>query len=141
MRISIFGCGYVGLVTGACFAEVGHQVCCTDKEKATIEALCRGELPIYEPGLDLLVRRNVLAGRLSFTGNLGDAVRFADTIFICVGTPPLPNGDADVSGLDSVARTIGLEAHGSKLVVEKSTVPMRTGDMLTRALEIGRAHV
>jgi len=134
LRISIFGCGYVGLVTGACFAEIGHEVTCTDNDRGRIETLTRGELPIYEPGLDALVSRNVAAGRLSFTGDLGEAVRFGDTIFICVGTPPLPNGEADLSALDSVARVIALESRSSKLIVEKSTVPLQTGGMLLRAL-------
>ena len=134
LRISIFGCGYVGLVTGACFAEIGHEVTCTDKDLGRIDTLRRGHLPIYEPGLDHLIERNVAAGRLSFTADLGDAVRFGDTIFICVGTPPLPNGEADLSALDSVARVITLESHSSKLIVEKSTVPMQTGGMLLRAL-------
>lgn len=134
LRISIFGCGYVGLVTGACFAELGNEVTCTDKDKTRIETLSQGRLTIYEAGLDDLVRRNFQAGRLRFTADLGEAVRFGDTIFICVGTPPLPNGETDLSALDSVARVIAQEARSSKLVVEKSTVPMQTGGMLMRAL-------
>ena len=134
MRISVFGCGYVGLVTGACFAEIGHEVMCTDKDGTRIGMLSHGEIPIYEPGLQELVDRNVSAGRLRFTGNSPEAVQFGDTIFICVGTPPLPNGDADLSSLDNIARLIALEARSSKLVVEKSTVPLQTGSMLSRAL-------
>jgi UDPglucose 6-dehydrogenase len=134
LRISIFGCGYVGLVTGACFAELGHEVACTDRDQTRIETLSQGRLTIYEPGLDDLVARNVDAGRLQFTPDSGKAVRFGDAIFICVGTPPLPNGEADLSALDNVARTIALESLSSKLVVEKSTVPMQTGGMLMRAL-------
>lgn len=134
MRISIFGCGYVGLVTGACFAEIGHEVLCTDSDETRIRKLCRGDMPIYEPGLVDVVARTVSAGRLGFTHDSAEAVHFGDTIFICVGTPALPNGDADLSALDSVARLIGRESRGSKLVVEKSTVPLQTGNMLMRAL-------
>ena len=134
MRIAVFGCGYVGLVTGACFADIGHQVTCTDKDAERIATLVCGKLPIYEPGLDNLVSRNVAAGRLTFTADLAEAVRFGDTIFICVGTPPLPNGEADLSALDSVARIIAQESRSSKLIVEKSTVPHQTGGMLLRVL-------
>jgi UDPglucose 6-dehydrogenase len=134
LRISIVGCGHVGLVTGACFSEIGHEVICTDRDEVRIDGLIRGELPIYEPGLESLVARNVAAGRLKFTAEAGEAVRFGDTIFICVGTPPLPNGEADLSALDSVARVVALESRSLKLIVEKSTVPLQTGGMLLRAL-------
>lgn len=136
MKISILGCGYVGLVTGACLAEMGHHVQCTDNDGEKIETLQRGVLPIYEPNLDDLISRNRAAGRLAFTANLGDAVRFGDAIFICVGTPPLQDGDADLSSMDSAARMIAAEACEAKLVIEKSTVPMQTGQKLKRALEI-----
>lgn len=136
MRISILGCGYVGLVTGACLAEMGHSVLCTDNDESKIDILNHGQLPIYEPGLDELVVRNRLADRLAFTASLGDAVRFGDAIFICVGTPPMQDGDADLSSMDSAARIIAAEATSSKLVVEKSTVPMQTGQKLKRALDI-----
>lgn len=136
MRISVLGCGYVGLVTGACLAEIGHEVMCADHDESKIRTLNQGALPIYEPGLNDLVARNVDAKRLSFTGNLGDAVRFGDAIFICVGTPPLQDGDPDLSAMDSVARMIAADAVSSKLVVEKSTVPMKTGQKLQRALAI-----
>lgn len=136
MRIAILGCGYVGLVTGACLAEIGHSVVCTDNDESKIRTLQSGGLPIYEPHLDQIVTRNVAANRLSFTENLGDAVRFGDVVFICVGTPPLPDGDADLSSIDSAARLIAVESRSSKLVIEKSTVPMQTGQKLTRALAI-----
>ncbi len=136
VRISILGCGYVGLVTGACLAEIGHEVVCTDNDASKIQTLNQGSLPIYEPGLDGIVARNVQGQRLSFTNDLGAAIRFGDAIFICVGTPPLPNGDADLSAIDSAARTIVAESRSSKLVVEKSTVPTRTGQKLKRALAI-----
>ncbi len=136
MRISILGCGYVGLVTGACLSEMGHEVVCTDNDAGKIETLNRGALPIYEPGLDEIVVRNRAAERLRFTADLGDAVRFGDAIFICVGTPPMEDGDADLSSMDSSARLIAAEARSSKLVIEKSTVPMQTGQKLKRALAI-----
>ncbi len=136
MRISILGCGYVGLVTGACLAEMGHEVVCTDNDASKIETLHRGELPIYELNLDEMVARNGAASRLAFTADLGEAVRFGDAIFICVGTPPMQDGDADLSSIDSAARLIAAEARSSKLVVEKSTVPMQTGQKLKRALAI-----
>lgn len=134
MRITILGCGYVGLVTGACLADIGHSVVCTDNDERKIHTLEQGSLPIYEPGLQEIVDRCVAAQRLSFTVDLGDAVRHGDTVFICVGTPPLQNGDADLSSIDAAARLIATESCSSKLVVEKSTVPMQTGQKLARAL-------
>jgi len=136
LRISILGCGYVGLVTGACLAEMGHEVVCTDNDADKIETLNRGELPIYELNLGEIVARNGAAKRLVFTADLGEAVRCGEAIFICVGTPPMQDGDADLSSIDSAARMIAAEARSAKLVVEKSTVPMQTGQKLKRALGI-----
>ncbi len=136
MQISILGSGYVGLVSGACLAEIGHSVVCSDKDESKIRVLNDGGLPIYEPYLKDIVARNVAARRLSFTADLGEAVRHGDVVFICVGTPPLQDGDADLSAIDGAARLIAMEARSSKLVVEKSTVPMQTGQKLTRALAI-----
>ena len=136
MRISVIGCGYVGLVTGACFSEIGHQVTCTDNDESKIVTLRAGKLPIYEPHLDVLVARNISEGRLHFTSNAGEAVRSSEAVFICVGTPPLDNGDADLSAIDNVARMIATEGGGPKLVVEKSTVPAQTGQELKRALDV-----
>ena len=136
MRISVIGCGYVGLVTGACFAEIGHQVTCTDNDDSKIVTLRAGKLPIYEPHLDALVQRNISEGRLHFTSDAGQAVRSSEAVFICVGTPPLDNGDADLSAIDNVARMIATEGGGPKLVVEKSTVPAQTGQELKRALDV-----
>ena len=136
MRISVIGCGYVGLVTGACFAEIGHQVTCTDNDDSKIVTLRAGKLPIYEPHLDTLVQRNIREGRLHFTSDAGQAVRSSEAVFICVGTPPLDNGDADLSAIDNVARMIATEGGGPKLVVEKSTVPAQTGQELKRALDV-----
>lgn len=136
MRISVIGCGYVGLVTGACFAEIGHHVTGTDNDESKIVTLRAGKLPIYEPHLDSLVEKNIREGRLHFTSNAGEAVRSSEAVFICVGTPPLDNGDADLSAIDNVARMIATEGGGPKLVVEKSTVPAQTGQELKRALTV-----
>jgi len=140
LRISMIGCGYVGLVTGACLAEAGHQVVCTDNDPARIAALQAGQMPIYEPHLDAILAANCRENRLSFTGDAGEAVRAGDVIFICVGTPPLETGEADLSAIDNVARMIATEARSPKLVVEKSTVPARTGRQLKRALEVYRRN-
>ncbi|MBP7148395.1 MAG: UDP-glucose/GDP-mannose dehydrogenase family protein [Acidobacteria bacterium] len=128
MNIAVIGSGYVGLVTGACFAEFGTKVTCVDSDERKVQALQRGEIPIYEPGLDLLVSRNTAAGRLSFTGDIGAAVRENLVIFICVGTPQDPHGRADVSSVMSVAGTIAEHLDGYKVIVTKSTVPVGTGD-------------
>ena len=141
MRVSIFGCGYVGLVTGACLAEIGHEVLCSDNDAAKVQTLQTGKLPIYEPGLDRVVEANVAAGRLRFSSDLEDAAKSGDVLFVCVGTPPLPNGEADLSAVDNVARLIAKVARTPKLVVEKSTVPIQTGQQVKRALAVyGRQH-
>ncbi len=134
MKIAVIGCGYVGLVTGACLAEIGHQVVCTDNDESKIRTLNAGKLPIYEAELDGIVARTRADGRLSFTANAGEAVRGGEVVYICVGTPPLETGDADLSAIDNVARLIATEAQSSKLVIEKSTVPVQTGQQLKRAL-------
>lgn len=138
MRITVIGCGYVGLVTGTCLAELGHQVVCTDNDAKRIATLKAGVVPIYEPHLDALITSNLQANRLSFTSEAADAVRSGEAIFICVGTPPKENGEADLSALDNVARLIATEAHASKLVIEKSTVPAQTGQQLKRVLSVYR---
>src|ERR1700722_8462752 len=134
MRISVIGCGYVGLVTGACLAEAGHDVVCTDINAARIAQLNAGKVPIYEEHLGEILESARKAGKISYTTNIGDAIRASDAIFICVGTPPKESGEADLSAIDLVARQIAAEARSSKLVVEKSTVPARTGLELSRAL-------
>ncbi len=136
MQISVIGVGYVGLVTGACLAEAGHEVMCTDNDESKIAKLNVGQIPIYELHLDQVVAKNVQENRLKFTTDGGKAVRFGEAVFICVGTPPLENGDADLSAIDSVARMIGTEANAPKLVVEKSTVPVQTGRQLKQALAV-----
>jgi UDPglucose 6-dehydrogenase len=136
LRLSIIGCGYVGLVTGSCLAEIGHAVVCADNDPAKYEALRAGQVPIYEPFLEEVIAKNRKEGRLEFTGDPAEAVRAGDAIFICVGTPPLENGEADLSAIDRVARLIATEARTHKLVIEKSTVPVRTGQELKRALGV-----
>lgn len=136
MKISVIGTGYVGLVTGSCLAEIGHEVVCTDNDASKLQILESGGLPIYEPGLDKVIANVRKARRLSFSSNPAEVVSAGDAIFICVGTPPLPNGDADLSAIDHVARVVATEARSPKLVIEKSTVPARTGEELKRALSV-----
>jgi UDPglucose 6-dehydrogenase len=136
LKISVIGAGYVGLVTGGCLAEIGHEVVCTDNDAAKLQTLESGGLPIYEPGLDKVIAKARKEHRLRFCGNPADVVAGGDAIFICVGTPPLPNGDADLSAIDHVARMIATEAKSPKIVIEKSTVPARTGQELKRALTV-----
>jgi UDPglucose 6-dehydrogenase len=136
LKISVIGSGYVGLVTGGCLAEIGHEVVCTDNDASKLQILESGGLPIYEPGLDKVIAKARKEKRLSFSANPADVVAAVDAIFICVGTPPLPNGDADLSAIDHVARMVATEAKSPKLVIEKSTVPARTGQELKRALSV-----
>jgi UDPglucose 6-dehydrogenase len=140
VRISVIGCGYVGLVTGTCLAELGHHVVCTDNDPERIASLKAGVVPIYEPYLDAMLAANCRAQRLSFTSDAGEAVRAGEAIFICVGTPPLQTGEADLSAIDDVARLIATEASTPKLVVEKSTVPAQTGQQLKRQLGLYRRN-
>jgi len=124
----------VGLVTGACFAEAGHQVVCTDIDRERIAKLNAGGVPIYEHHLDEMLASAHKGGKIAYTADAGEAIRVGDAIFICVGTPPKDSGEADLSAIDHVARQIAAEAKTPKLVVEKSTVPARTGLALSRAL-------
>ncbi len=134
MHLSVMGCGYVGLVTAACLAEAGHEVVCTDIDTERIAKLNAGIVPIYERHLDAILASARKAGRISYTPDAGEAIRAGEVIFICVGTPPKESGEADLSAIDHVARQIAQEARSSKLVIEKSTVPARTGLELQRAL-------
>ncbi|HUF76627.1 MAG TPA: UDP-glucose 6-dehydrogenase, partial [Longimicrobiales bacterium] len=126
MNVCVIGTGYVGLVTGACFAEFGVKVTCADKDAAKVDALDRGEIPIYEPGLDAFVERNVKQGRLSFTTDTAEAVRSSLVLFIAVQTPAQADGSTDLSAVEAVAREIGQCINGYKVVVTKSTVPVGT---------------
>ncbi|MCK0769454.1 UDP-glucose dehydrogenase family protein [Chromohalobacter canadensis] len=135
MKISIFGTGYVGLVTGTCLADVGHEVMCMDVDADKIARLERGEIPIYEPGLDAMVRQNVSEGRLRFTTDAATAVDFAPLQFIAVGTPPDEDGSADLQYVLAVARSIGQHMRDDKVVVDKSTVPVGTADKVRGAVQ------
>jgi UDPglucose 6-dehydrogenase len=135
MRIAMIGSGYVGLVSGACFADFGHRVVCVDKDEAKIAALRRGEIPIFEPGLDKLVEQNVKEGRLAFASELAPAVADADVVFIAVGTPSRRgDGHADLSYVLGAAREIAAAIGGYTVVVTKSTVPVGTGDEVERTI-------
>ncbi|HZY30213.1 MAG TPA: nucleotide sugar dehydrogenase, partial [Candidatus Methylomirabilis sp.] len=136
MRICIVGTGYVGLVAGTCLAEIGHSVVCVDDDRQKIEVLQGGRMPIYEPGLDELVARNLRENRLAFTADLKEGIDAATAVFICVGTPPLEDGDADLSAVEQVARRIGELSSSYKLVVEKSTVPVQTGKWIEKTLRV-----
>lgn len=139
MRVTMIGSGYVGLVSGACFADFGHVVTCVDTDAGKIEALNRGEIPIFEPGLDDLVAKNVREGRLSFTTELAGAVRGADAVFIAVGTPARRgDGHADLSYVYQAARDVVAELEGFTVVVTKSTVPVGTGDEVERIMRESR---
>jgi UDPglucose 6-dehydrogenase len=139
-RIAFIGTGYVGLVSGTCFAAIGHDVVCVDNNKKKIDALRKGVIPIYEPGLEPLVKKNVKAGRLSFTTDLKQAVRDSDIVFIAVNTPPREDGKADLSYVASAAREIAEAADGYKVVVDKSTVPVQTGAKVKETLKIYNPH-
>jgi len=135
LRITIIGSGYVGLVSGACFADFGHDVICVDKDKSKIDALLGGKIPIFEPGLDHLVASNVAAGRLQFTTDLAEGVRDADAVFIAVGTPSRRgDGHADLSYVYGAAKEIAGAINGFTVIVDKSTVPVGTGDEVERII-------
>jgi UDPglucose 6-dehydrogenase len=135
MKLTIIGTGYVGLVTGTCFAEVGHQVICVDNDAAKVKVLQEGGIPIYEPGLEELVKKNVASGRLSFTTSTAEGVEKSEVIFIAVPTPPLPDGSVDMSFLEKVAREIAGAMTSYKIVVDKSTVPVKTGDKVAETIK------
>ena len=135
MNLTLIGTGYVGLVTGACFAEVGHHVVCVDNDEAKVKFLKGGGIPIYEPGLDELVRKNTAAGRLSFTANTAEGVQKSDVIFIAVPTPPLPDGSVDLSFIERVARDTATAMSGYKIIVDKSTVPVKTGEKVAETIK------
>lgn len=135
MDLCVIGTGYVGLVTGACFAEMGNEVWCVDVDAAKIEGLKAGKLPIYEPGLEEIVERNYQEGRLRFTTDLGEAMAECDVLFIAVGTPPLEDGSADLQHVLTVARDIGRRLSRYSVIVDKSTVPVGTAERVRRAIQ------
>lgn len=135
MKVCMIGTGYVGLVSGTCFAEIGHNVICVDNDEKKIEVLKSGKIPIYEPGLLELVQKNVLAGRLKFSTSINEGVRESLFIFIAVGTPPKESGEPDLSSIENVASEIGEAMEDYKIVVEKSTVPVQTGKWIRTVIE------
>jgi UDPglucose 6-dehydrogenase len=135
MNICVVGTGYVGLVTGACLADFGMQVVGVDIDRVKIDRLSKGEIPIYEPGLDALVRKNMDEGRLTFSTDLGPAIEEAQAVFIAVGTPPKEDGSADLTFIRQVAASIGEHLNGYKIIVTKSTVPIGTGQMIEQTVQ------
>jgi UDPglucose 6-dehydrogenase len=140
MNICVVGTGYVGLVTGAVFADLGNDVVCVDNDAAKITELLAGQMPIYEPGLEEMVSRNLADGRLAFTTDLTSAVRRAVIVFITVGTPPKADGQADLSAVETVARGIGQAIERYTVVVNKSTVPVGTGEFVREVIERHQAQ-
>ncbi len=135
MKLTIIGTGYVGLVTGTCFAEAGHHVICVDKDAEKVKMLKAGGMPIYEPGLEELVKKNVAAGRLSFTSSTDEGVANSDVIFIAVPTPAHADGSVDLSFIESVSREIAGAMTAYKIVVDKSTVPVKTGEKVAETIK------
>ena len=135
MRLTIIGTGYVGLVTGTCFAEVGHRVICVDNDAGKVKTLQQGGIPIYEPGLEELVKKNTAAGRLSFTTSTAEGVEQSEVIFIAVPTPPLADGSVDSSFIEKVAREMAAAMTSYKIVVDKSTVPVKTGEKVAETIK------
>ena len=135
MKISIVGAGHVGLVTGACFAEIGHQVLCVDNDAKKLSSLREGRIPFYEPGLEPLVSRHLKTGRLKLTETVAEGVEQSEVLFIAVGTPSRMDGEADLSYVESVSREIAASMEGYRLIVEKSTVPVETGEWVRRTIQ------
>ena len=135
MNLTLIGTGYVGLVTGTCFAEAGHEVICVDKDAEKVKLLRGGGMPIYEPGLDELVAKNVKAGRLHFSNSTQEGVERSEVIFIAVPTPALPDGSVDLSYIESVSRDIAAGMTGYRIVVDKSTVPVKTGEKVAETIK------
>jgi len=140
MELSIIGSGYVGLVTGACFADVGHSVVCVDNDPKKVETLQAGKVPIYEPGLEEVIHRNVSAGRLRFTGSIKDGVDNSQVIFIAVPTPQQPSGEVDLSFIEKVAREIANVLTDYRVIVDKSTVPVKTGEKVAESIKRYNRH-
>jgi len=134
LNIAIMGSGYVGLVTGTCLAELGNHVICADNDEKKVDLLNAGGVPIYEPGLEEIIKRNRAQGRLEFSSDLASAVKRASVIFICVGTPPRPDGSADLTAIEKVSRIIAEGMDSYKLIVEKSTVPVETGEWVKKTI-------
>ena len=140
MNLCIIGSGYVGLVSGACFAEVGHNVFCVDNDQRKVDALLSGKIPIYEPGLEEIVHRNVAAKRLHFTNSIEEGVNNSDVVFIAVPTPPQPDGSVDLSYIEKVAREIAGVLKDYRVIVDKSTVPVKTGEKVADTIKRYNQH-
>src|SRR6202030_1523029 len=140
MDISIIGSGYVGLVTGACFADVGHNVICVDNDSRKIEALQAGRVPIYEPGLEEIIHRNVSAHRLHFSSSIREGVDNSQIVFIAVPTPQQPSGDVDLSFIEKVSREIAGVLTDYRVIVDKSTVPVKTGERVAQSIKRYNRH-
>jgi UDPglucose 6-dehydrogenase len=140
MDLSIIGSGYVGLVTGACFADVGHNVICVDNDMQKIKLLQAGKVPIYEPGLEEVIHRNVSAHRLRFSSSIAEGVDKSQIVFIAVPTPQQPNGDADLSFIEKVAREIAAVLSDYRVIVDKSTVPVKTGEKVAESIKRYNRH-
>src|SRR2546429_6145610 len=140
MDLSIIGSGYVGLVTGACFADVGHNVTCVDNDAHKIEILRAGRVPIYEPGLEELIHRNVAAHRLRFSGSIKEGVDNSQIVFIAVPTPPQSDGSVDLSFIEKFAREIGGVLTDYRVIVDKSTVPVKTGEKVAESIKRYNRH-
>ena len=140
MKIAVIGCGYVGLTSGTCLAELGNDVICVDIDKEKIDMLNNGKIPIYEPGLNELIGRNRKENRLRFTTDIKEAIKDSEIIFICVGTPPKNNGEADLSYVENVAREIAKHMDSYKVIVEKSTVPVETGEKVAETIKLNNKH-
>lgn len=134
LRVCVVGCGYVGLVTSACLSEIGHFVRCVDNDRAKIQSLLAGKIPIYEPGLGAIVHRNVKRKRLSFAPSLAEGMEKAQVVFIAVGTPPRSDGSADLTFIEAVAREIAKHLKAYTVIAEKSTVPVETGEQVERTI-------
>lgn len=140
MKLTVIGTGYVGLVSGVCFTLGGHHVICVDKDEEKIKKLKRKESPIYEPGIEELIELNLREGRLSFSSDLQDSVRRSDIIILAVGTPSLPNGEADLSYIEGAATEIAQAMEGHKIIMTKSTVPVGTNEKISKMISKYTSH-
>lgn len=135
MNVAIVGTGYVGLITGTCLADIGHHVVCIDYDQKKINLLRKGKIPIYEPGLEPLIKKNIKSGRLSFSTNIREGIEKALVIFIAVHTPPLATGEADLSFVANAAREIAVHLRNYRVIVDKSTVPVKTGEKVSQTIQ------
>ena len=135
MKITVIGAGYVGLVTAACFADLGNEVMCVEKISSKLDKLCRGISPIYEPGLSEMLQKNIKEGKINFTDKIEEGVNFADIIFLCVGTPQGEDGKADLSQVEEASRQIAQNMENYKLIIEKSTVPVNTHQWVKKTIK------